>query len=95
MSRYYTHIHDKISKNPFKVKFRRLNSKNNSELHPINWVGSCFLKTSADFRIGKHDINKTFNTFPPQGQVGERGWRCYSNFPKKAGCLGFVHSLVY
>ncbi|WMV51172.1 hypothetical protein MTR67_044557 [Solanum verrucosum] len=63
MSHYYAPIHDMISKKPFKVKFSWLNSKNNSELRPINWVGSGFLKTSVDFRIGKHDINKTLNSF--------------------------------
>ncbi|XP_009623439.1 uncharacterized protein [Nicotiana tomentosiformis] len=63
MPRYYALIHNVISKMPFKVQFSWLNSKNNSEFGPINWVGSGFLKTSGDFRIGKHEISKTLNSF--------------------------------
>ncbi|KAK6777610.1 hypothetical protein RDI58_024328 [Solanum bulbocastanum] len=41
---------------------RWLNSKNNFELCPINWICSGFLKTNYDFRIDKHVISsKTFN----------------------------------
>ena len=40
-----------------------MNSKNNSELCPVNYVGSGFLKSNVDFRIGKHDINKISNSF--------------------------------
>ncbi|XP_009783565.1 uncharacterized protein LOC107813853 [Nicotiana tabacum] len=63
MPRYYALIHNVISKKPFKVQFSWLNSKNNSEFGPINWIDSGFLKTSGDFRIGKHEISKTLNSF--------------------------------
>ncbi|MCE3051759.1 hypothetical protein HAX54_050713 [Datura stramonium] len=63
MTRYYALIQHVISRKPFKVQLSWLNSKNNSELGPINWVGSGFLKTSGDFRIGKREINKTLNSF--------------------------------
>ncbi|WMV21264.1 hypothetical protein MTR67_014649 [Solanum verrucosum] len=38
MPHYYALIRDVIFKNPFKVQLSWLNSKNNSELFPINWV---------------------------------------------------------
>ncbi|XP_059304144.1 uncharacterized protein LOC132056097 [Lycium ferocissimum] len=63
MPRYYALIHNVLSKKPFKVEFSWLNSKTNSELGSMNWVGSGFLKTSGDFRIGKHETNKTLNSF--------------------------------
>ncbi|KAJ8554019.1 hypothetical protein K7X08_024697 [Anisodus acutangulus] len=63
MPRYYALIHNVLSKKPFKVEFSWLNSKNNSELGPMNWLGSGFLKTSGDFRIGRHETNKTLNSF--------------------------------
>uniref|UniRef100_M1B804 Heat shock protein n=1 Tax=Solanum tuberosum TaxID=4113 RepID=M1B804_SOLTU len=63
MPHYYALIRYMISKNPLKVQLSWLNSKNNSKLFPINWVGSGFLKTSRDFRIGKQEINKTLNSF--------------------------------
>ncbi|CAN4087920.1 unnamed protein product [Withania somnifera] len=63
MTRYYALIHKVISSKPFKVKFSWLNSRNNSELGPINWVGSGFLKTSGNFRIGRHEISETLNSF--------------------------------
>ncbi|GFS33890.1 DNAJ heat shock N-terminal domain-containing protein [Actinidia rufa] len=63
MPRFYAIIHNVISWNPFKMRISWLNSKTNSELGPLNWVGSGFSKTCGDFRIGKHEINNSLNSF--------------------------------
>uniref|UniRef100_A0A5B7AMK9 J domain-containing protein n=1 Tax=Davidia involucrata TaxID=16924 RepID=A0A5B7AMK9_DAVIN len=63
MPRYYAMIYKVISLNPFKMRISWLNSKTNSELGPLNWVGSGFSKTCGDFRIGKHEIYKSLNSF--------------------------------
>ncbi|XP_057972517.1 uncharacterized protein LOC131160677 [Malania oleifera] len=63
MPRYYAMIHGVVSRKPFKMRISWLNSKSNNELAPINWIGSGFPKTSGDFRIGKHEINNSLNSF--------------------------------
>ncbi|KAA8528963.1 hypothetical protein F0562_033549 [Nyssa sinensis] len=63
MPRYYAMIHNVISLNPFKMRISWLNSKTNSELGTLNWVGSGFSKTCGDFRIGKHEIYNSLNSF--------------------------------
>jgi curved DNA-binding protein CbpA len=63
MPRYYAMIHSVISRKPFKMRISWLNSKSNDELAPLNWIGSGFYKTSGDFRIGKHEINRSLNSF--------------------------------
>ncbi|XP_022776339.1 uncharacterized protein LOC111318004 [Durio zibethinus] len=63
MPRYYAMIHNVISLNPFKMQISWLNSKTNSELGPLNWVGSGFSKTCGEFRIGRHEINSSLNSF--------------------------------
>ncbi|KAL5707380.1 hypothetical protein ACHQM5_018285 [Ranunculus cassubicifolius] len=63
MPRYYAIIHSVISYSPFKMKISWLNSKTNNELGPMNWVGSGFAKTCGDFRVGKHEINNSLNSF--------------------------------
>ncbi|KAA8540674.1 hypothetical protein F0562_024407 [Nyssa sinensis] len=63
MPRYYALIHSVLSKRPFKMRISWLNTKSNSELGPINWVGSGFPKTSGDFRIGKYEVNGSLNSF--------------------------------
>ncbi|GAV74257.1 DnaJ domain-containing protein/DUF3444 domain-containing protein [Cephalotus follicularis] len=63
MPRYYAMIHGVISVKPFKMQISWLNSKSNDELGPINWISSGFYKTSGDFRIGKHEVSKSLNSF--------------------------------
>ncbi|GAB4860431.1 hypothetical protein Ancab_035590 [Ancistrocladus abbreviatus] len=63
MPRYYAVIHNVISRKPFKMRISWLNSKSNAEFGSINWVGSGFYKTSGDFRVGKHEINRLINSF--------------------------------
>ncbi|RDX96937.1 DnaJ-like subfamily B member 12, partial [Mucuna pruriens] len=63
MPRYYCLIHDVISKDPLNMRISWLNAKGNDELAPIKWVGSGFLKTSGDFRIGKRVTYRTLNSF--------------------------------
>ncbi|KAJ1379440.1 hypothetical protein SESBI_46872 [Sesbania bispinosa] len=63
MPRYYARIHKVISINPFRMRISWLNSRSNSELGPIDWVGSGFYKTCGDFRTGKHEITESLNSF--------------------------------
>nr|XP_043607480.1 uncharacterized protein LOC122579377 [Erigeron canadensis] len=75
MPRYYAMIHNVISRKPFKMEISWLNSKSNSELGPINWVLSGFPKTSGDYRMSKHEINTSLNSFSHKVQwtKGKRG----------------------
>ncbi|KAK4597606.1 hypothetical protein RGQ29_015218 [Quercus rubra] len=78
MPRYYAMIHTVVSLNPFKMRISWLNSKTNSELGPLNWVGSGFSKTCGEFRIGKYEINKSLNSFSHKVRwtKGSRGVIC-------------------
>lgn len=93
MPRYYTMIHKVISLKPFKMSISWLNSKNNSEFGPLNWIGSGFAKTCGDYRVGKHEINKALNAFSHKVKwtKGSRGvirlypskgevWALYTNW---------------
>ncbi|KAK9104132.1 hypothetical protein Scep_020976 [Stephania cephalantha] len=83
MPRYYAMIHNVISWNPFKMRISWLNSKTNTELGPIDWIGSGFLKTCGEFRIGKHENNRKLNSFSHQvsWSKGTRG--VIRIYPKK------------
>lgn len=83
MPRYYALIHNVISLNPFKMRISWLNSKTNSELGPLNWVGSGFSKTCGDFRVGKYEINSSLNSFSHKVRwtKGSRGVICI--YPRK------------
>ncbi|KAF8390658.1 hypothetical protein HHK36_025185 [Tetracentron sinense] len=63
MPRYYAMINRVISLNPFKMRISWLNSKTNSELGPLDWIGSGFSKSCGDFRIGRYEINDSLNSF--------------------------------
>ncbi|GMN44444.1 hypothetical protein TIFTF001_013640 [Ficus carica] len=63
MPRFYARIHKVISLKPFRMRISWLNSRSNSELGPIDWIGSGFTKTSGDFRIGRHETTGTLNAF--------------------------------
>lgn len=93
MPRYYAMVHRLISVEPFKMRISWLNSKGNDELAPLNWVASGFPKTSGDFRIGKHEVYSTLNSFSHQVKwtKGTRGaiqiyptkgevWALYKNW---------------
>ncbi|KAK7282605.1 hypothetical protein RIF29_11517 [Crotalaria pallida] len=75
MPRYYARIHKVISTNPFRMQISWLNSRNNSELGPIDWIGSGFYKTCGDFRAGKHEVSESLNSFSHKVQwtKGNRG----------------------
>ncbi|KAI4382532.1 hypothetical protein MLD38_008485 [Melastoma candidum] len=83
MPRYYALVHDVISSNPFKVRISWLNSKTNNELGPMNWVTSGFSKTCGEFRVGKHEINRSLNSFSHRVRwtKGVRGVICI--YPRK------------
>ncbi|KAM6594673.1 hypothetical protein CsatA_002376 [Cannabis sativa] len=93
MPRYYAMVHRLISTEPFKMKISWLASKGNSELAPLNWIASGFPKTSGDFRIGKHEVYSSLNSFSHQVKwtKGTRGgiliypakgdvWALYKNW---------------
>ncbi|KAH9613940.1 hypothetical protein KSS87_016152 [Heliosperma pusillum] len=63
MPRYYAMIHNVLSRRPFKMRISWLNSKITSEFGNLNWTGCGFYKTNGDFRVGKHELNKTVNSF--------------------------------
>ncbi|KAK4790767.1 hypothetical protein SAY86_031180 [Trapa natans] len=63
MPRYYAIIHNIISLNPFKVQISWLNSKTSLEFGLLNWVSSGFTKTCGEFRVGKHEVYSTLNSF--------------------------------
>ncbi|XP_022725647.1 uncharacterized protein LOC111282027 [Durio zibethinus] len=63
MPRCYAMIHNVISLNPFKMRISWLNSKTNSELGPHNWVGFGFSKSCGEFRISRHEIYSSLNSF--------------------------------
>lgn len=63
MPRYYAMVHSVISLVPFKMRISWLNSKSNDEFAPLNWISSGFPKTSGDFRVGKHEVYRSLNSF--------------------------------
>ncbi|XP_058182678.1 uncharacterized protein LOC131300730 [Rhododendron vialii] len=84
MPRFYAMIHKVISLNPFKMRISWLNSKTNSEFSStLDWVGSGFFKTCGDFRIGKHEVTNSLNSFSHKVNwtKGPRGTVCI--LPKK------------
>ncbi|XP_021899733.1 uncharacterized protein LOC110816031 [Carica papaya] len=83
MPRYYAMIQNVISLNPFKMRISWLNSKTNSELGLLNWVGCGFSKTCGEFRVGKHEIYSSLNSFSHKVRwtKGSRG--TISIYPRK------------
>ncbi|GMJ13297.1 hypothetical protein like AT5G53150 [Hibiscus trionum] len=83
MPRYYAMIQNVISRDPFKIRISWLNSKTNSEFSPLDWVGSGFSKTCGEFRIGRHEINSSLNSFSHKVRwtKGMRGTICI--YPRK------------
>lgn len=83
MPRYYALIHEVVSVKTFKVRISWLNSKTNTELGPLNWVGSGFTKTCGEFRIGKKQINESLNSFSHKVRWTKGGDGVVLVFPKK------------
>ncbi|KAM7264253.1 hypothetical protein ACFE04_001936 [Oxalis oulophora] len=84
MPRYYAMIHNMISLEPFKMRISWLNSKTNTEFGPLNWVSSGFTKTCGDFRVGKHEIYTSLNSFSHKVSRWEKGMRgLIQIYPKK------------
>ncbi|XP_021845891.2 uncharacterized protein [Spinacia oleracea] len=84
MPRFYAMVHSVISRDPFMVRISWLNSKTNTELSPLNWVGSGFSKTCGDFRVGRHETyDGGLNCFSHKVRwtKGTRGAICI--FPRK------------
>ncbi|CAM9001338.1 unnamed protein product [Rhodiola kirilowii] len=53
MPRLYATVDNVVSKRPFKVKLRWLDSRSNEEFETIRWIGSGFHKTSGVFHRGQ------------------------------------------
>ncbi|XP_010250691.1 PREDICTED: uncharacterized protein LOC104592869 [Nelumbo nucifera] len=83
MPRYYAMIHNVISLNPFKMRISWLNSKTNSELGPLNWVGCGFSKTCGDFRVGRYEVNDSLNSFSHRVRWAKGLRGSIRIFPKK------------
>ncbi|KAK4788924.1 hypothetical protein SAY86_020243 [Trapa natans] len=63
MPRFYARIQKIISRKPFKVQISWLNSRSTAEFSSQDWIGSGFTKTCGDFRTGRIEINRSFNSF--------------------------------
>ncbi|KAK9675387.1 hypothetical protein RND81_11G004700 [Saponaria officinalis] len=83
MPRYYAMIHRIISRDPFSLRISWLNSKTNTKISPMNWVGCGFTKTCGDFRVGKHETYNDLNCFSHKvrSTKGPHGAICI--FPRK------------
>ncbi|XP_021723091.1 uncharacterized protein LOC110690540 [Chenopodium quinoa] len=83
MPRFYAMVQSVISRDPFRIRISWLNSTTNTELGPLNWVGSGFSKTCGDFRVGRHEKNDGLNCFSHKVRwtKGSRGAICI--FPRK------------
>nr|GMD81101.1 chaperone protein DnaJ 49 [Ipomoea batatas] len=83
MPRFYALIHKVISRNPFKVKLSWLNSKTNSEFGPMEWVASGFYKTCGEFRVGRHEMSTSINSFSQKVKWSKGPRGTIHIFPKK------------
>ncbi|KAI3815656.1 hypothetical protein L1987_15334 [Smallanthus sonchifolius] len=63
MPRFYALIHKVLSRKPLKMKISWLNSKTTTEFGSLDWLGYGYRKTLGEFRIGRHEINKSLNSF--------------------------------
>ncbi|KAI3712523.1 hypothetical protein L1987_71081 [Smallanthus sonchifolius] len=63
MPRFYALIHKVLSRKPLKMKISWLNSKTTTEFGMFDWLGYGYRKTLGEFRIGRHEINKSLNSF--------------------------------
>ncbi|XVF65378.1 hypothetical protein PTKIN_Ptkin09bG0243700 [Pterospermum kingtungense] len=68
MPRFHAKIHSVISLKPFKIRIGWLNSKSNSELAPLNWIGSGFYKTTNE-EIHKYDMVEVLEDYNEQKGV--------------------------
>ncbi|XP_076948223.1 uncharacterized protein LOC143620399 [Bidens hawaiensis] len=95
MPRFYALIHKVLSRKPLKMKISWLNSKTTSEFGSFDWLGYGFRKTLGEFRIGRHEINMSLNSFSqkvewiksPRGSViilPKKGqvWALYRNWSR-------------
>ncbi|XP_044489560.1 uncharacterized protein LOC123213969 [Mangifera indica] len=83
MPRYYAMIHSVISLNPFRMRISWLNSRTNTELGPLNWVASGFSKTCGDFRVGRHEISNSLNSFSHKVKWSKGPRGAIRIFPRK------------
>ncbi|CAO2829752.1 unnamed protein product [Amaranthus hypochondriacus] len=83
MPRFYALIQCVISRDPFRLRISWLNSKTNTELSPLNWVGSGFTKTCGDFRIGRHETYNGLNCFSHKVRWTKGAKGTIQIFPRK------------
>ncbi|KAI3442832.1 J domain-containing protein [Psidium guajava] len=63
MPRFYAKIQKVISRKPFKIQISWLNSKSSDEFGPLDWIGSGFIKTCGEFRVGRPETSRALNAF--------------------------------
>ncbi|KAI3749089.1 hypothetical protein L6452_12660 [Arctium lappa] len=63
MPRFYALVHKVFSRSPLKMKISWLNSKTTTEFGQIDWIGRGFRKTCGEFRVGRHELYKSLNSF--------------------------------
>lgn len=63
MPRFYAIVHKVLSRKPLKMKISWLNSKTTAEFGSFDWLGYGFRKTCGEFRIGRHEVYKSLNSF--------------------------------
>lgn len=95
MPRFFAMIHKVISRKPFKMKISWLNSKSTSEFGSMNWVGSGFVKTCGEFRIGKHEINKSLNSFSHKVKWARGARGSVIIYPKKDDVWALYRNWAY
>ncbi|KAL4574763.1 hypothetical protein LXL04_021600 [Taraxacum kok-saghyz] len=96
MPRFYALIHKIISRSPLKLKLSWLNSKSTSEFGSHNWLTHGFPKVMGEFRIGRHELYKTLNSFSqkvdftrsPRGSIliyprKNQVWAVYRNWSRE------------
>ncbi|KAK9059633.1 hypothetical protein SSX86_020337 [Deinandra increscens subsp. villosa] len=95
MPRFYAIIHKVLSRKPLKMKISWLNSKTTTEFGSLDWLGYGFRKSLGEFRIGRHEVYKSLNSFSqkvewkksPRGSVSilpRKGqvWALYRNWSR-------------
>lgn len=83
MPRFYAMVQSVKSRDPFRIQISWLNSKTNTELGPLNWVGSGFSKTCGDFRVGRYETCDDLNCFSHKVRWTKGARGAIRIFPRK------------
>lgn len=83
MPRFYALIHKVLSRKPLKMKISWLNSKTTAEFGSFDWLGYGFRKTCGEFRIGRHELYKSLNSFSQKVEFKRTPRGAILIYPKK------------